>query len=145
MDKEHPATIVQRRLRKTRQTRHARASTRYSHTPVFYRHKKLQGYFRGVMLEQPTELVVGTQSLPIDRPRSRLPMQYPVSKYVLYNIAPRSCLCMCFGSETANVRIPPRFFSLFEFCRHIAASHSARPPPFNTHMRRAVPRIAGSA
>ena len=93
------------------------------------------------MLERPTELLVGTQSLPIDRPRSRLPTQNPVSTYILYNIAPRSCPYMCFGSETVRVTatIPPRFFSLFEFCRHIAAFNLARPPPFYTRMRRAVP------
>ena len=70
----------------TRALRHPTAARSYRDT----------NNVRGVMLERPTELLVGTQSLPIDRPRSRLPTQNPVSKYVLYNIAPRSCPCMCF-------------------------------------------------
>ena len=61
---------------------------------------------RGVMLERPTELLVGTQSLPIDRPRSRFPTQNPVSKYVLYNIEPRSCRCMyLWNRQRADFRV----------------------------------------
>ena len=70
----------------TRALRHPTATRSYRDT----------NNVRGVMLERPTELLVGTQSLPIDRPRSWLPTQNAVSKYVLYNIAPRSCPCMCF-------------------------------------------------
>ena len=148
MDKKHHATIVQHRLRKKRDKREALAPTpctralRHSTATRSYRYTN---NVRGVMVERPTELLVSTQSLPIDRPRSRLPTQNPVSKYVLYNYSPVVVRACVFGTLCVTARIPPWFFSFFEFCRHIAASHLARPPPFYTRICRAVLHIAGSA
>ena len=144
MDKKHHATILQRRLRNKRDKHEALAPTpctRALRHPTATRSYRDTKHVQGVMLERPTELLVSDKSLPINRPRSRLPTQNPVSKCVLCNVAPRSCPCMCFGSETVRVtaKLSLRFFSFFEFCRPIAVYHLARPPPFYTRMRTAVP------
>ena len=75
---------------KTRSARAYTPGTRALRHPTATRSYRDTNNVRGVMLERPTELLVGTQSLLIDRPRSRLPTQNPVSKYVLYNIAPKN-------------------------------------------------------
>ena len=67
---------------KTRQTLAPTPGTRALRHPTATRSYRDTNNVRGVMLKRSTELLVGTQSLPIDRQRSRLPTQNPVSKYV---------------------------------------------------------------
>ena len=87
---------------KTRQT--PTPGTRALRHPTATRSYRDTNNVRGVMLERPTELLVGTQSLPIDRSRSRLPTQNPVSKYVLYNIAPKNTCTNNYGALYCKVR-----------------------------------------